>query len=110
KYEFTQPIEMRFNELIAGVRGDLAVKIYGDEFPVMEKLGNQIAQILNKIPGAADVKVAQTEGQPLIDIQIDEEAISRLGLNRKEISEMISTAIGGRKTGVILEGDRRFDI
>ncbi|MCE2982914.1 MAG: CusA/CzcA family heavy metal efflux RND transporter [Parachlamydia sp.] len=109
-YEFMQPIQMRFNELIAGIRGDLAIKIYGDDYDVLNKAANQVAQIIRKIPGNADLKIAQTHGQPLLDIIIKEDAMNRLGLERKEITDLISTAVGGAKAGVIFEGDRRFDI
>lgn len=109
-YEFTQPIEMRFNELIAGVRSDVAVKIYGDDFPLMQKTGAHIASVLSSIPGAADVKVAQTDGLPVLEAKIDRDAIRRLGMSVKDVLGTISTAVGGTKAGVILEGDRRYDI
>lgn len=109
-YEFTQPIQMRFNELIAGVRGDLAIKIYGDDFAILENLGAQIAQVVKKIPGASDLKVAATEGQPLLDVAVNRHALSRLGLTPQQISDIVSIGIGGGKTGVIFEGDKRFDI
>lgn len=109
-YEFTQPIEMRFNELIAGVRSDVAVKVYGDDFELMQKTANDIANTLSKIPGAADVKVAQTEGLPVMEFNIDKETAKRLGIRMADILNVISMAIGGGKAGVIFEGDRRFDI
>lgn len=109
-YEFTQPIQMRFNELIAGVRGDLAIYVMGDDFPTLTKIGNQISQIISKVPGSVDQRSSQLEGQPVLDIEINQEAISRLGLNGKDITSLISTAVGGEKAGVIFEGDRRFDL
>jgi len=109
-YEFTQPIEMRFNELISGVRSDLAVKIYGDNFDEMQAKAQEIATLLRKLPGAADVKVAQTKGLPVLDVKIDREAASRLGLNVSDGLEVLSIATGGGKAGQISEGDRRFDI
>nr|MBA2727847.1 CusA/CzcA family heavy metal efflux RND transporter [Parachlamydiaceae bacterium] len=109
-YEFTQPIEMRFNELIAGVRSDVAVRVYGDDFQVMQKAAGDIAKVLRKIKGAADVKVAQTEGLPVLEINIHKDATRRLGINSGEILDVIATAIGGGKAGMILEGDRRFDV
>lgn len=109
-YEFTQPIEMRFNELIAGVRSDVAVRIYGDSFEVMQKAASDIAKVLRKIKGAADVKVAQTEGLPVLEIKIDKEAARRLGISSSEILDLVGIAIGGGKAGMILEGDRRFDL
>jgi heavy metal efflux system protein len=110
KYEFTQPIQMRFNELISGVRSDVAVKVYGDKFEEMGKTAQAISRIVEKIPGAADVKVEQTEGLPAIDIDIDRTAISRYGLSVADIQEVAAIAVGGREAGLVFEGDRRFDI
>lgn len=109
-YEFTQPIEMRFNELIAGTRGDLAIKIYGDDYTVLEKLGTRISHVVSSIPGAVDLRATQAEGQPTLNIGINNEAMSRLGLNGDDVFDVISTAIGGKQAGTIFEGDRRFDI
>lgn len=109
-YEFTQPIEMRFNELIAGVKSDVAVKIYGDQFDVMEKTADHIATVLKNIKGSADVKVAQTSGLPVLKIEINREAASRLGINAADGLEVLSTAVGGGSAGVIYEGDRRFEL
>ena len=109
-YEFTQPIEMRFNELISGVRSDLAIKVFGDEFDVMLPAANAIAQVVSGIPGASDVKVEQTEGLPILDVSIDRQAISRLGLTLKEVQDLVAAAVGGREAGVISQGDRRFDV
>jgi cobalt-zinc-cadmium resistance protein CzcA len=109
-YEFTQPIEMRFNELIAGVRSDVAVMVYGDDFDIMQKTAGNIAKVLNKIPGAADVKVAQTDGLPILEAKINREASKRLGLSAKDILDTVSIAIGGQKAGIVFEGDRRFDL
>lgn len=109
-YEFTQPIQMRFNELIAGVRSDVAVKVNGDNFEIMNKLANKIAGILKTIPGAADVKVEQTTGLPVLDFKLNRDYMARLGLNVSEVLNVISIAIGGREAGVVFEGDRRFDI
>ena len=109
-YEFTQPIEMRFNELISGVKSDLAIKVYGDNFEVMQKKAQEIANVLNSIPGAADVKVEQVDGLPVLDIRVDREKASLHGLNVSDALEVISIAIGGGKAGLIFEGDRRFDL
>lgn len=109
-YEFTQPIQMRFNELIAGVRSDIAIKVNGDEFETLNIYANQIEKILKTIPGAADVKVEQTTGLPMLDFKLKREKMARLGLNVSDVLNVISTAIGGREAGVIFEGDRRFDI
>ena len=109
-YEFTQPIQMRFNELIAGVRGDVAVKVYGDDFDAMGKTANSIAQVLQKIDGAADVKVEQPSGLPFLEIELDRAAIARYGLNVSDVLDVVAIAIGGREAGLLFQGDRRFDI
>lgn len=109
-YDVTQPIEMRFNELIGGVRSDVAVKVYGDNLNAMNNSAQQIAAVLQKVPGAADVRVAQTRGFPTFDIRFDRDAISRYGLTMKDVADTVSTALGGRQAGQIFEGDRRFDI
>jgi heavy metal efflux system protein len=109
-YEFTQPIQMRFNELIAGVRGDIAIKIFGEEFEPMLRAGNQIANILRGTEAAEDVKVEQVTGLPVLDIKIDKAAIARLGLSVSAVQDVIGAAIGGREAGVVFEGDRRFPI
>ncbi len=108
--EFTQPIQMRFNELIAGVRGDLAVKVYGDDPEAMQDTATQIAHIIESVPGAADVRVEQTEGLPVMEIEIDRSAIARYGLSMAEVQDVVAVAIGGREAGLVFEGDRRFDI
>lgn len=110
KYEFTQPIQMRFNELIAGVRSDVAIKVYGDKFEEMGKTAQSIARVVEKISGAADVKVEQTVGLPAIDIDIDRSAISRYGLSVADVQEVAAIGVGGREAGLVFEGDRRFDI
>ena len=109
-YEFTQPIAMRFNELISGVRSDVAVKVFGDEFDVMLPAANAIAAVLADVPGAADVKVEQTEGLPMLDVDIDRAAIGRLGLHLRDVQQVVAAAVGGQEAGMIFEGDRRFDI
>ncbi len=109
-YEYTQPIQMRFNELISGVRSDVAVKVYGDEFGPMNDTAGKIAAALRKIDGAADVKVEQTTGLPMLDIELDKTAISRYGLNVRDILDLVSASVGGREAGLVFEGDRRFPI
>lgn len=109
-YEFTQPIEMRFNELIAGVRSDVAVKVYGDDFFLMKKTADSIAAVLEKVPGAADVAVDKTDGLPALDIIVNRDALSRHHLNVKDVLDVVEVAIGGGKAGVIFEGDRRYDL
>ncbi|MGO8819767.1 MAG: efflux RND transporter permease subunit [Desulfomonilaceae bacterium] len=110
KYEFTQPIQMRFNELIAGVRSDLAIKVYGDKFEEMARTAQSIARVVEKIPGATDVKVEQTTGLPAVDIVFDRSAISRYGLNVADVQEIARIGVGGGLAGLVFEGDRRFDI
>ena len=109
-YEYTQPIQMRFNELIAGVRSDVAVKVYGDDFETMTATANKIAGVLRGIKGAADVKVEQTTGLPMLDIDLNKEAIARYGLNVADILDLIAAAVGGKEAGMIFQGDRRFPI
>ncbi len=109
-YEFTQPIQMRFNELISGVRSDVAVKVFGDDMATMNATANQISDVLSGVSGAADVKVEQTTGLPMLTVQIDRERVARLGVNVAEVQEALSIAVGGREAGVLFEGDRRFDI
>ncbi len=109
-YEFTQPIQMRFNELIAGVRSDVAVKVYGDSFKDMVKTANIIAEVIKKVQGAADVKVEQTQGAPTIEVKTDRSAISRYGLSMADVHDAVAIAVGGREAGLVFEGDRRFDI
>ena len=109
-YEFTQPIQMRFNELLAGVRGDIAVKIFGDEFAPMLKAANDVASVLRSVSGATDVKVEQAGGLPVLEIKVDKAAIARRGLSVAAVQDVIGAAVGGQDAGVIFEGDRSFDI
>ncbi|MBY0250990.1 MAG: CusA/CzcA family heavy metal efflux RND transporter, partial [Methylobacterium organophilum] len=109
-YEFSQPIQLRFNELLAGTRGDLAVKVFGEEFEPMLKAANQVAAALKGIAGAEDVKVEQTAGLPFLEIKINKGEAARYGLSTGAIQEVIGAAIGGREAGVVFEGDRRFPI
>ena len=110
KVGFSQPIEMRFNELIAGVREDLAVKVFGDDFAEMQRTAGNIADVLRRVDGAQDVKVEETTGLPFLEIKIDKAEIARRGLNLDTIQDLIQTAIGGRVAGLVFEGDRRFQI
>jgi cobalt-zinc-cadmium resistance protein CzcA len=109
-YEFTQPIQMRFNELIAGVRGDVAIKLYGEDLTEMSQAAGRIAAVLQSIDGAADVKVEQTGGFPTLDVNFDRDAIARYGLSLQEVTDTVATAMGGREAGLVFEGDRRFDV
>ena len=109
-YEFTQPIQMRFNELISGVRGDVAVKVYGDDFARMRQTAEQVLAVFQRIPGAADAKTEQTGGLPVMTIDIDRAAIARYGLNIADVQDVVAAAMGGREAGLVFEGDRRFDL
>ncbi len=109
-YEITQPIQMRFNELIAGVRGDIAVKVYGDDFGGMNAAAGRIAAVLRGTRGAADVRVEQTKGLPMLDIRPNRMAMSRIGVTAGDVQDTVAAAIGGREAGLIFEGDRRFPV
>jgi cobalt-zinc-cadmium resistance protein CzcA len=109
-YEFTQPIQMRFNELISGVRSDVAVKLYGDDFAQLESTAKRIAQSLQSTQGAADVKIEQTSGLPFLEVTPRKDVIARYGLNVADVLDAVQIAIGGREAGLVFEGDRRFAI
>ncbi len=109
-YEFTQPIAMRFNELIAGVRSDVAVKVFGDDFELLLPAAERIADILRTTRGAADVRVEQISGLPVLNIEVERSALARYGLTVADVQEVVSIAVGGREAGQVFEGDRRFDI
>jgi len=109
-YEMMQPIQMRFNELLAGVRGDLAVKVFGDEFDVMLPIAEKVDQALRATPGAADVRIEQVTGAPVLRVDVDRDAIARFGLSVADVQEVVSIAVGGRAAGQLFEGDRRFDV
>ena len=108
--EFTQPIEMRFNELITGVKSDIAVKIFGEDLGVLTKKGNQIKDLVSGVEGASDVTVEKIEGLPQMRVSYDRNKIGRYGLNIKEVNEMISMGFSGAYAGSIFEGERRFDL
>lgn len=109
-YEFTQPIQMRFNELISGVRSDVAVKVFGDDMDSLLETAEGIAALLRKIPGAADVKVEQVTGLPLLTVHPDREELSRHGLDMENVQDVVRTAIGGSEAASFFQGDRRFPI
>ncbi|HDS4824364.1 TPA: efflux RND transporter permease subunit, partial [Enterobacter cloacae] len=109
-YEFSQPIQLRFNELISGVRSDVAVKVFGDDMDVLNDTANKISEVLQKIPGASEVKIEQTTGLPMLTVNIDRDKTARYGLNIGDVQEAIATATGGREAGTLFQGDRRFDI
>lgn len=110
RYEFLQPIQMRFNELIAGVRSEVAVKIYGDDLETLADLGHRTEDLLESIPGSADVQAEQITGLPMLTVTPDRARLARYGLNVADIQTTLATAVGGRTAGQIFEGDRRFDV
>lgn len=107
--EFSQPIELRFNELISGVRSDIGVKIFGDDMQVLNQEAEKIAQQLRSIQGASEVKVEQTDGLPLLNVDVDHALAAQYGLSVKSIQDIVAASIGGQSVGQILQGDRRFD-
>jgi cobalt-zinc-cadmium resistance protein CzcA len=109
-YEFSQPIQLRFNELISGVRSDVAVKVFGDDMDVLNDTATEISVVMEAIPGASEVKVEQTTGLPMLTLNIDRDKTSRYGLNVGDVQDAVATAIGGTEAGTLFEGDRRFDI
>lgn len=109
-FETSQPIQLRFNELIAGVRGDVAIKLYGDDLDKMSRSAGEIVRVLQSIPGATSVKADQVTGAPTLDIRFDRSASARYGLTLKEVADTVAAGVGGRESGLLFEGDRRFDI
>jgi cobalt-zinc-cadmium resistance protein CzcA len=109
-YEFTQPIQMRFNELLSGVRADVAVKVFGDDLDALLATGAEIEAIVAAIPGAQDVKVEQITGLPVLQVTPDRAALARFGLNVSDLQDTLQASLGGAVAGQIFEGDRRFDV
>ncbi|WP_407792290.1 efflux RND transporter permease subunit [Pigmentiphaga litoralis] len=109
-FEFTQPIQMRFNELISGVRSDVAIKIFGDDMDVLNKTAAQMVAVLSGISGSQSVKAEQTTGLPMLTIGVDRQKAARYGVSMADVQETIATAVGGREAGIFFEGDRRFDV
>ncbi|AQV14501.1 efflux RND transporter permease subunit [Acinetobacter pittii] len=107
--EFSQPIELRFNELISGVRSDIGVKVFGDDMQILNQEAEKIAQQLRSIPGASEVKVEQTDGLPLLNVDVNHALAAQYGLSVKSIQDIVAASIGGQSVGQILQGDRRFD-
>jgi cobalt-zinc-cadmium resistance protein CzcA len=110
KYEFTQPVEMRFNELIAGVRADVAVRIYGDDLELLNSVGKSAIELISAVKGAADVRMEEITGLPMLSIEPDRFHLALLGLSVSDMQQTIQTAIGGKDVGLIYEGDRRFKL
>ncbi|MBS0548802.1 MAG: CusA/CzcA family heavy metal efflux RND transporter [Proteobacteria bacterium] len=109
-YEFTQPIQMRFNELIAGVRSDLGVKIFGDDLDTLLGVAGKVQVALQQVPGAADVRTEQVTGLPVLTVRPNREALARYGISLAELQEVVEIAVGGKQAGAVFEGDRRFHI
>jgi len=109
-YEMSQPIEMRFNELLSGAKSDVAVAIYGDDLNLMGASAKRVAAVLAKIRGVADLRVAQTQGFPSFDIKFDRNGIARYGLTMEDVADTVAAALGGRPAGLLFSGDRRFQI
>ncbi|GGG95864.1 acriflavine resistance protein B [Polaribacter pacificus] len=108
--EFTQPIEMRFNELITGVRADIAIKIFGDDLNTLAKKAEEISNLIKDVPGAADISVEKIEGLPEMNVNYNRQKIARYGLNIQDLNEMISMGFAGKIVGSVFEGERRFDL
>jgi len=109
-YELSQPIQLRFNELISGVRSDVGVKIFGDDLDTLIQIASKVQNVLQSIPGAADVKTEQVAGLPVLTVKLNRPALSRLGLSVADVQGIVETAVGGKNAGIVFEGDRRFDL
>jgi cobalt-zinc-cadmium resistance protein CzcA len=109
-YEFTQPIQMRTNELISGVRADVAIKVFGDDLDTLLAVAQRIERVTRSISGAADIRTEQVAGLPMLTVLPDRAALARFGLNASDVQDVVGTAIGGTVAGRLFEGDRRFDI
>ncbi|MCH1570519.1 MAG: efflux RND transporter permease subunit, partial [Longimicrobiales bacterium] len=106
---FSQPIELRVSELIAGVRSEIAIKIFGEDLDVLARVADEVAASVARVPGAVDVKVEQVTGLPILTVGVDRESVARQGLNADDVMDVVE-ALGGRQAGVVLEGERRFDL
>ncbi|NEW87284.1 CusA/CzcA family heavy metal efflux RND transporter [Rhodopseudomonas sp. WA056] len=109
-YELSQPIQLRFNELISGVRSDVGVKIFGDDLDVLMQLAGQVQSVLQSVKGAADVKTEQVAGLPVLTVKLDRRALARFGINVADVQNLVEIAVGGKSAGLVFEGDRRFDL
>ena len=107
---FSQPIEMRFNEILEGTRADIAVKVFGEDFTVIEKIASEAREVLEKIPGAADVEFDALGKSPLLEIIPKREAMSKYNLHAAELNRVVNTALAGQEVGKLIDGNRRFDI
>ncbi len=109
-YGFSQPIQMRFSELVAGVKSDIGIKVFGEDLDTLKQKADAIKTVVEKIPGASDVKVEQVDDVPVLQISVDREAIARLGINAVDVQDWIGTALAGRSVGQVVQGDKRFDL
>jgi len=109
-YEFTQPIEMRFNELISGVRADVGIKVYGDDLDLIKQNAESVLAVIQEIPGSADARLEQVDDMPMLTVEPKRMAMSRYGLDVDALQDMVSTAVGGGMAGLIYDGDRRFKL
>lgn len=109
-FSFSQPVELRTAELIAGVRSDIAIKVFGDDLEKLREAAQQISGVVNKVPGAADVKIEQTAGLPQLVIKADRNAIARYGINVEDVNNVVQSIVAGKPAGIIYQGDQRFDL
>ena len=109
-YELSQPIQLRFNELISGIRSDVGVKIFGDDLETLLRVAGQVQTVLQSVPGAADAKTEQVSGLPVMTVKLNRQSLSRLGLSVSDVQGIVEIAIGGKSAGLVFEGDRRFDL
>lgn len=109
-YEISQPIQLRFNELISGVRSDVGVKIFGDDLDTLLQTANQVQATLQAVPGAADVRTEQVAGLPVLTVKVNRAALSRLGISVADVQAIVEIAVGGKDAGMVFEGDRRFEL
>ena len=109
-YELSQPIQLRFNELISGVRSDVGVKIFGDDLDVLAQVAGQVQAVLQAVEGAADVKTEQVSGLPVLTVKLNRQALSRYGISVGEVQNLVEIAVGGKSAGLVFEGDRRFEL
>ena len=110
QFEFTQPIQMRFNELISGVRSDVGIKIFGDNMDILLQTAEKVASLIRKISGASDVKVEQVSGLPVMSVNLNRDLLARTGLNVGDVQDVVEAAVGGIEAGRVFEGDRRFPL
>ena len=109
-YELSQPIQVRFNELISGVRSDVGIKIFGDDLDALLQFANQVQAVVQSVSGAADVKTEQVSGLPVLTVKLDRAALSRFGISVADVQAIVEIAVGGKDAGIVFEGDRRFEL